>query len=419
MKPEARAGMVGGTEKAGRTEPGAVAGLSAERRERFSRQMRFAPIGEKGQLALFRSRVLIAGVGSLGCALAQHMARAGVGSIVLADRDYVEWSNLQRQMLFDEEDARQCLPKAVAAAKKLRRVDSGLAVEAVVADLTAPGALEKAAAGCDLVLDGTDNAAVRLRLSDWCFAHGVPLLYGGVAGASGMSAPLVPGATCCLRCLIGGEEEQESGETCDTVGMLSPAVELVAALQAAEALKWLSGSRGELRRTLATASVWPLSLRELKLPGPTRTCPACGEAGQAQRGGSGAGELSRSGSRKAEAAREARGPAVEASSARSEPQAAATVDAAFKPRKTAVLSAVLCGRDTVQVELSEPQPLDVYRRQLEAAGCAVMRNPYLLRAELPDEGARLVVFPDGRVLVQGAGDPDEALRVCERYLPVS
>lgn len=409
--------MVGGTEKAGRTEPGAVAGLSAERRERFSRQMRFAPIGEKGQLALFRSRVLIAGVGSLGCALAQHMARAGVGSIVLADRDYVEWSNLQRQMLFDEEDARQCLPKAVAAAKKLRRVDSGLAVEAVVADLTAPGALEKAAAGCDLVLDGTDNAAVRLRLSDWCFAHGVPLLYGGVAGASGMSAPLVPGATCCLRCLIGGEEEQESGETCDTVGMLSPAVELVAALQAAEALKWLSGSRGELRRTLATASVWPLSLRELKLPGPSRLCPACGKAGQARGSGIGEGTLSRSASKMAVAARESRGSAVEeASGAGSGSPAAATADAARKPRRTAVVSAVLCGRDTVQVELSEPRPLEAYRRQLEAAGCAVMRNPYLLRADLPDVGTRLVVFPDGRVLVQGAADADEALRLCECYL---
>ncbi|OXM17586.1 thiamine biosynthesis protein ThiF [Paenibacillus herberti] len=348
--------------------------LSEPARERHSRQMRFAPIGEHGQLALRSSRVLIVGVGSLGASLAQHMVRSGVGELRLADRDYVEWSNLQRQMLFDEDDAHLSLPKAIAAADKLRRIDSSVQIEAIVADLTSPEALEAAAAGCDLVLDGTDNAAVRLCLNDWCFRNGVPLMYGGIAGASGMSAPLVPGETCCLRCLIGGEQEQESGETCDTVGMLSPAVEMVAALQAAEALKWLSGNRGEIRRTLASVGVWPLSLREMRLPGPSASCRIC----------SGATVVSH------------------------------TLDS-VEAAKTAV-TAVLCGRDTVQVELGATGDPGMYRRRLEQVGCSVIQNPYLLRAELPTGEGRLVVFPDGRVLVQGTSDPEEALRCCELYL---
>lgn len=364
--------------------------LDAEQRERYSRQMRFAPIGETGQLKLMRSRVLIAGVGSLGASLAQHMARAGVGEIRLADRDYVEWSNLQRQMLFDEDDARLSLPKAVAAADKLSRIASSVRTEAIVADLTAPGALEAAADGCDLILDGTDNAAVRLHLNDWCFRNGVPFIYGGVAGAAGMSAALVPGSTCCLRCLIGGEEEQESGDTCDTIGMLSPAVEIIAALQAAETIKWLSGNRAELRRTLVSAAVWPFAMREHRLPASSAGCRLC------------------SGAAIADVVNQAMTQTMSAAAPVSK-----TADAALAVSKT---TAVLCGRDTVQVELQRAGNPGMYRSRLEQLGCTVIQNPYLLRAELPDNEGRFVVFPDGRALVQGTSDPDEAIRRCEIYL---
>ncbi|ASS68972.1 MULTISPECIES: ThiF family adenylyltransferase [unclassified Paenibacillus] len=374
--------------------------------ERYSRQIRFAPIGWKGQRRIGQAVVLVAGTGSLGASLAQHMARAGVGELRLADRDYVEFSNLQRQMLFDEEDARLALPKAEAAARKLRRINGIIELEAFAADFTAPGLLEKIAGGCDLVLDGTDNAAARLVLSDYCFRAGIPFLYGGVAGAAGMSAPLIPGATCCLRCLIGGEEEQESGQTCETAGMISPAVEMVAALQAAEALKWLAGDREGMRRTLVSASVWPYAMRETKLPGPSRLCSICGCAGAVQeRSGGGTRSGTQDAWREDEEAESLWGTGREFL-----PKAAS--EAAGSSRRQH--AAVLCGRDTFQLQLEPAEP-GTYEKRLERLGCRLTLNPYLLRAVLPDNG-KLVVFPDGRVLAQGAADADTAWEWCRHYL---
>ncbi|EXX87411.1 thiamine biosynthesis protein ThiF, partial [Paenibacillus darwinianus] len=212
---------------------GAGTGNDAGWSDRYSRQIRFAPIGEGGQRRLGEAAVLIVGAGALGASLAQHMVRAGVGLVRLADRDYVEPSNLQRQVLFDEEDARRALPKAVAAARRLRGINSAVTIEEHVTDV---GRQEAAAlaAGVELVLDGTDNAAARLALNDACYSQGIPFLYGGVTGAQGMSATFVPGETACLRCLIGGEDAGGDGATCDTAGVISPAVELIAALQAGE-----------------------------------------------------------------------------------------------------------------------------------------------------------------------------------------
>lgn len=378
--------------------------------ERYSRQIRFAPIGWKGQRRIGQAVVLVAGTGSLGASLAQHMARAGVGELRLADRDYVEFSNLQRQMLFDEEDARLALPKAEAAARKLRRINGMVEVKAFAADFTAPGVLEKIACGCDLVLDGTDNAAARLVLSEYGFRAGIPFLYGGVAGAAGMSAPLIPGATCCLRCLIGGEEEQDSGQTCETAGMISPAVEMVAALQAAEALKWLAGDREGMRRTLVSASVWPYAMLETKLPGPSRLCSICGNARAVQeRRGGGTRPGTQDAWREDEEAESLWGTGRELL-----PKAAseAASEAAGSTRRQNI--AVLCGRDSFQLQLEPAEP-GTYEKRLERLGCRLTLNPYLLRAALPDNG-KLVVFPDGRVLAQGAADPDTAWEWCRHYL---
>ena len=195
--------------------------------DRYSRQTRFAPIGLTGQERLREAAVLIIGCGALGASLAQHMVRAGVGTVRIADRDYVEPSNLQRQMLFDEEDAYAALPKAVAAANKLRRINRDVYVEPHVVDVTARNAA-KLAEGTMLVLDGTDNVQTRLAMSDSCFRNGIPMLYGGIAGSHGMCATLIPGETACLRCLIGGTEEGESGETCETIGVISPIVDWIA-----------------------------------------------------------------------------------------------------------------------------------------------------------------------------------------------
>ncbi|HUC91621.1 MAG TPA: ThiF family adenylyltransferase [Paenibacillus sp.] len=374
---EAAAGLTGMEEPA------------AEWRERYSRQIRFAPIGESGQRRLGEAAVLIVGAGALGASLAQHMVRAGVGLVRLADRDYVEPSNLQRQVLFDEEDARLALPKAVAAARRLRGINSAVMVEEHVADVGRREALELTM-GVDLVLDGTDNAAARLALNDACYSRGIPLLYGGVAGAQGMSAGFIPGETACLRCVIGGEDVGD-GETCDTAGVISPAVELVAALQAGEALKWLAGRREAMRGTWLSAALWPFAVREMRLPAPQPDCPVCG------------------GERPASVERDA------PSGGDREPADRRDRAAGSGGTRQSFAAAALCGRDTVQVTTGLPLELDAFERRWLSAGVAVDRNPYLLRASL-DGGVRLVLFPDGRVLVQGTSDIAAAVRLCGEYV---
>ncbi|GIO13936.1 molybdopterin-synthase adenylyltransferase [Cohnella xylanilytica] len=380
--------------------------------ERYSRQIRFAPIGAEGQRRLRESSVLIVGVGALGSSLAMQMARAGVGTLKLADRDYVEPSNLQRQSLFDEEDARSALPKAVAAAARLRRINGAVRVEPYVTEVnsrTADALLE----GVGLVLDGTDNARTRIALSDACFAKGIPLLYGGVTGSEATGAALVPGETACLRCLIGGEEAAEPERTCETAGVIYPAVEFAASLQAAEALKWLTGNRSALRRTWLTADVWDFRVREAGLPGGRRECPYCGEGALRAPSGVGAcrsqepriepGAETGCGGDDPGYERDGRGPAGD------EPGFAE--DGPGAPMTTA-----LCGRDTIQVTTGWELSLRQGEERLRARGCELTAsNPYLVRATVP-EGERLVLFGDGRVLVQGAADAGRAVGLCRKYL---
>jgi molybdopterin/thiamine biosynthesis adenylyltransferase len=332
--------------------------------ERYSRQMLFAPIGREGQRRISSSAVLIVGMGALGTVLASHMVRAGVGTVRMADRDYVELSNLQRQMLYDEEDAASTMPKAEAAAKKLKAINSGVVLEPVVTHVTAAniGTLME---NIDLVLDGTDNFRTRLLLNDACFRKGIPFIYGGAVGAQGMTAMLVPGETCCLRCLIGGAEGA-GGQTCDTVGVIAPIVDIVASFQAVEALKLLTGDTAARRGGLLSLEVWHYQVMNLKLPSPKEDCPTC---------------------------RKQEYPALEM-----EEETAST----------------LCGRETVQIQGSAPMDLERWEQRL-APSCKVTRNAFLLRAELP-EGERLVLFPEGRVLVQGTEDPDRARSLYDRYI---
>ncbi|TYP69831.1 ThiF family adenylyltransferase [Paenibacillus methanolicus] len=382
--------------------------------DRYSRQTRFAPIGESGQRLLEQAGVLIVGCGALGASLAQHMARAGVGLVRIVDRDYVEPSNLQRQVLFDERDALESLPKAVAAARKLRRINGEIEVDARVLDVTKANVGELLE-GMDAVLDGTDNAAARLLLSDRCFRRGIPFFYGGVAGSQGMSASLVPGATACLRCLIGGGESDSEADTCDTIGVIAPAVEWVAALQAAEALKWLSGRRDALRRTWLTGDLWNFRVRESALPSPSRGCDICGGAQAAEERGD---EVPTSRVLVREAMDASGSPKISSS------HAAATFnrvdaqgDGESGPNGARPQTAVLCGRDTVQVTMGESDGIDLVEaeRWLAARGCEVRSNPYLVKAALP-EGEKLVLFPDGRILVQGTQDPARAISLCGAYL---
>ncbi|HEY8341471.1 MAG TPA: ThiF family adenylyltransferase [Calditerricola sp.] len=337
--------------------------------ERYSRQILFAPIGREGQERLARSRVAIVGMGALGTVLANHMVRAGVGYVRLIDRDVVEMSNLQRQMLYDEDDARAHLPKAVAAADKLRRINSDVTVEPHVVDLNATNA-ESLLANVDLVLDGTDNFHVRFLVNDVCVKHGIPWVYGGVVRARGMVALLRPGTTPCLRCLFDSPPAAHT-ETCDTVGVIGPIVHVVASYQAAEALKLLIGATDKLAPVLRYVDLWEGQEGAMRLDGARkRDCPCC---------------------------------------------ARRQFDF-LDPQREAGAVTTLCGRNTVQIV--PPQPLalnlDNLAGRLAAVG-SVERNRFLLRARVSDDHT-LVVFPDGRVLVQGTDNPTVAKSLYARYI---
>ncbi|MBP1992176.1 ThiF family adenylyltransferase [Paenibacillus eucommiae] len=334
--------------------------------ERYSRQMLFAPIGEAGQRKLMGKAVLIVGMGALGTVLANHLVRAGVGRVRFVDRDYVEKSNLQRQMLYDEEDVRHAYPKVIAAEKKLSKINSGVRLEPIVADVTAHN-VDALLQDMDLVLDGTDNFQTRFLLNDACWKLGIPFTYGGAVSSRGMSAIFVPGATPCLRCFI--QTADGSGQTCDTIGVISPVVDIVASYQAVEALKYLVEAHGQRRNSLVTFDLWHNQFFEMKLGEPRSDCPCC--------------QLKQY-------------PALQ-------------VD-----EQDAFLS--LCGRETIQITGNNQLDLELWRVRLGQAA-KVDANPFLLRAELP-EGERLVLFPDGRVLVQGTNDIVRAKTLYARYIGV-
>ncbi|SFE70477.1 adenylyltransferase and sulfurtransferase [Paenibacillus algorifonticola] len=333
--------------------------------ERYSRQMLFTPIGEAGQRKLSESAVLIIGMGALGTVLANHMVRAGVGLVRFVDRDYVERSNLQRQMLYDEEDVENGYPKAVAAEKKLRKINSDVKIEAIVADVTVQN-IDALLMDIDLVLDGTDNFQTRFLLNDACFRSGIPFTYGGAVSSRGMSAILVPGATPCLRCFI--QSADAGGQTCDMIGVISPVVDIVASYQAVEALKYLVGATDKRRNSLMTFDLWQNHSFEMKLGEPAKQCPCC--------------QLKQY-------------PALQV----------AEQDAAVS----------LCGRSTVQISGGAPLNLEQWRQRLAPIAAELTHNAYLLKAELP-EGERLVLFPDGRVLVQGTEDMVRAKTLYARYI---
>lgn len=334
---------------------------------RYSRQILFAPIGEEGQAKLAASKVLIVGMGALGTVLANHMVRAGVGHVRFVDRDFVEASNLQRQMLFDERDVQEALPKAVAAERKLKGINSEINVEGIVADVTAE-TIEQFAQGMDLILDGTDNFQTRFLLNDYAFKHGLPYVYGGVVSSRGMQATFIPGQTPCLRCLI--NDQGSTGETCDTVGVIAPVVDIIASFEAAEALKLLVGAHDEVRKGLLSIDIWNNMIQEIGWGRPRNHCPSC--------------QL-----------REF--PALEI---RDEQQITS-----------------LCGRETIQITPrgNTRWDLEEWTARLSRVG-HVQKTPFLLRFQAEAERLKLVLFPDGRVLIQGTEDVTEAKNYYAKYI---
>jgi adenylyltransferase/sulfurtransferase len=342
----------------------------AKRDRRYSRQILFQGIGASGQERIRRSSVLVVGVGALGSIAAEVLVRAGVARLRLVDRDYVDESNLQRQSLYDERDLAEGLPKAVAAQRKLLEINGEVEIEARVEDLHAGnvlGFLEN----IDLVLDGTDNFETRYLLNDASIRTGIPWIYAACVGSYGMSFVVRPGVTACLRCLLEEEPPPGTSPTCDTAGVIAPAVHAVAAFQLAEALKILSGRTEALTGAVLSVDVWQGKADSFRPQGKRADCPACGR-----------GKL-------------------EYLAGGSESQ-----------------TLTLCGRNAVQVRPGRPASLALegVAARLRDSGEAsdIVVNAYLLRGKLA--GREIVLFPDGRAIVQGTEDPAEARSLYARYV---
>lgn len=332
--------------------------------ERYSRQVLFAPIKEAGQKKLEDSSVLVVGVGALGTVISNHLVRAGIGKLRIVDRDYVELSNLQRQMLFDEDDVLDALPKVIAAKNKLQKINHKVDIDARVENVTNENIAELTE-GIDLVLDGTDNFSTRYLINDICYKKNIPFSYGGVVGSRGMSAFFVPSETPCLRCIMEGHLNE--GETCDTVGVIAPAVDIVSSMQVTEALKYLTGNSNHLRKTLQTFDIWFNQQYEVKLTKRDPECLTCGQKTY---------------------------PAL---------QKQAVAD-----------EVVLCGRNTVQVHKKASMDLKRWESLLSPIA-TIQRTPFLLKAIFNND-INFVIFPDGRVLVQGTEDRVLARTLYDRYI---
>jgi adenylyltransferase/sulfurtransferase len=242
--------------------------------ERYSRQARFAPIGEAGQRRIQSARVAIIGLGALGSVSADQLARAGVGFLRLVDRDFVEVSNLQRQSLYDEDDVRQNLPKAVAAERRLKRINSCIHIEAIVDDVNA-ATVEDIIADVDLVLDGLDNFETRFTLNDACARRSRPWIYTAAVGSAGLEMPVFPGQSPCLRCFIEALPAPGSSPTCDTAGVIAPVTHAMASIQVADALKIITGQLRPEDARLVSYDVWSGLFRRMDIGKPSSSCPVC------------------------------------------------------------------------------------------------------------------------------------------------
>jgi adenylyltransferase/sulfurtransferase len=339
---------------------------------RYHRQMLLKQIGADGQRRLGEARVILVGCGALGSVLAEQLVRAGIGSLRIVDRDVVELTNLQRQVLFDEAHAREGKPKAVAAAERLGHINSQVRVEAVVADfspLNAEELCEMEGGPAALLLDGTDNVQTRYLINDLAVKRGVPWVYGACVGTEGRAATIQPRSTPCLRCLFPDPPAGSDLPTCDTAGVLAPAAALVASIQATAAIQLLVAAT--VKQHMIAFDLWAGEFRAISTAGARREdCRCCGR-------------------RLFE----------------------------FVERAGDALVS-LCGRNAVQVAGRRGELLDLERLAERLVRVAqVQRTPYLVRATLPDSGRPvLTIFPDGRVLVQGTQDFSRARALCAKYI---
>ncbi len=340
--------------------------MDAQNRERYIRQVIFPPLGAAGQERLLAAQVVIVGCGANGTVMANTLARAGVGTLVIIDRDFVELNNLQRQVLFDEEDVRRGMPKAIAAAEKLKRVNSSIQIRGIVADVNAEN-IEDLIEGATLVLDGTDNFQTRFLINDACVKHGLPWVYAGAVGSYGMTMTIVPGESACLRCVFEQEPAPGTLATCDTAGVIAPIVNVMASIACAEAVKVLAGA-GKRNEGLIHVDLWENSFESFAISRKSN-CVTC-------------------------------------------------VQNKFEyleGERTALETASLCGHNAVQVNPGRGHAIDlaVFGERLRPIG-EVSVNDYLLK--LTVDGYEVTVFPDARAIVKGTDDPTVARGLYAKYV---
>jgi molybdopterin/thiamine biosynthesis adenylyltransferase len=339
---------------------------------RYRKQILFAGIQEEGQERIRQGRVLQIGCGALGCVVADHLTRAGVGLLRIVDRDFVEMSNLQRQSLFVEQDVRDHLPKAIIAARRLEQVNSDVTIEPHVVDVDYRN-IHALADNVDLIIDGTDNFEIRYLINDLALELGIPWIFTGCTGSTGQVMPVIPGRSGCLRCLIPDAPPPGSTETCDTAGVLGPAIGMIASQEAAIALQILSGHSEQVPLQLTIIDVWDGTTRTMDVSGlrDNDQCPAC------------------KGERR------------------------------FLDGSEASGAAVLCGRNAVQISPAEnlSVSLEDLSQRLESVG-SVTSNPFLTRVILEESGMEMSVFPDGRAIIRGTEDPAVARAIYSRYIGV-
>jgi molybdopterin-synthase adenylyltransferase len=332
---------------------------------KYSRQVLFDGIGQDGQAQLLAAKAVLVGCGAIGAAAANLLVRAGVGHLRILDRDYVEPSNLQRQTLFDESDAREALPKAVAAERKLRAINSEVRVEGIVTDL-GPQNVEELLTGFPLILDGTDNFETRFLINDFAVKSTTPWIYAAAVASYGLTMVIRPGLTACLACLLASPDRIGLEETCDTVGVLGPIVNLIASLEAAEALKFLARRESALHGRLLSCNVWNGRVQSVE-PERDPACRACAR------------------------------------------RTFTYLQGEAQPHIT------LCGRDSVQIhERKRFLDLQALQKRLASTATEIRQNDFLLRFRIPPY--EMIVFNDGRAILKGTKDPAVARSLYAKYI---
>ncbi len=336
---------------------------------RYVRQEILGQFGPDGQQRVARAHVGLVGAGALGSTIADLLVRAGIGNLTLIDRDYVELHNLQRQSLYSEADVDAHLPKAAAAAERLSQINHSVTIKPVIADVNSVN-IESLLADSTILIDGTDNFETRYLINDLAVKTGRPWVYGGVLATYGMTTTIVPNETACLRCVFPDAPDRGSTPTCETAGVLGPAVHVIAALQASEAIKLALGHTDRVNRHLVSIDIWNMELTRVPTGGPKSDCRTCGER---------------------------------------------RFD--FLNRATPNLETSLCGHDAVQVMVQPPVKLDLeaLSDRLRPIG-DVLVNRFLVRFTDPATGNELTVFPDGRAIVRGVTEPAVARAVYDRYV---